>query len=242
MLITGGIQGIGRSAAKKFLKNGDVLILASVNTESEVQSALRELNHLGEVSFIYTDVSNQNDCQKTVEMVLEKYYKIDVLVNAAGILGDVVPITEANLQKIHRVIEVDLMGSIFMTMYTAKAMTKRNGGVVVNLSSVCGQIAANDSLGYHAAKGGIEMATKVWAKELAPYGIRCVAVAPGAVRTPLLDAEWEAEGRKLHMRNQVIEVEDIAEIIYFLSSNAASAINGCTVMADDGYSAFKGIW
>ena len=242
VLITGGTSGIGLTIAKKALQSDDRVVLLSVDDEKKIETALQALRPFVDITIYHTDVSNENECKNTVDKVYAKYGRIDVLVNCAGVLGEICPVLEANLKDVYRTIQIDLMGSLYMGMYVAKHMKEQLSGVIINMSSVCGTIAANESIGYHAAKGGVDMATKVWAKVLAPYGIRCVGVAPGAVRTPILDPEWEKEGRKLHMRERLIEPEEIAEVVYFLSTEKASAINGTTIMVDDGYTSFKGIW
>lgn len=102
-------------------------------------------------------------------------------------------------------------------------------------------MANTESIGYHASKGGLRMLTRAMARELSPYGIRTVEVAPGWVRTGMIDPEIEEIGSRLHMKGRILEPEEIAGAIYLVTLPEASAINGSTIMADDGYASFKGV-
>lgn len=136
-------------------------------------------------------------------------------------------------------LKINVMGTIYMANYGSKYMVEKKSGVIINVGSLCGFIANTESVGYHASKGAVRMATQVMARDFSPYGIRVLSVAPGWVRTGMLLADIEAHGASLHMKNRVIEPEEIANSIYLLSLPEASAINGSTVMADDGYTSFK---
>jgi len=116
-------------------------------------------------------------------------------------------------------------------------------GTIVNVSSVLAYTATPGLIGYHAAKGAVRAMTQAAALELAPFGIRVVAVAPGAVDTPLMDGYQHAGLRarfvRRHMRGRIIAPDQVAGVVAFLASPDAEAINGTTVMVDDGYVAFK---
>jgi NAD(P)-dependent dehydrogenase (short-subunit alcohol dehydrogenase family) len=115
--------------------------------------------------------------------------------------------------------------------------------VIINTGSVFGEIASRYCIGYQATKAAVEVMTKVAAHELAPYGIRVVNVAPGVVDTAMTD-DYRRAGlvdkmAKKHMRGALLQPEAVARVVAFLATDAASAVNGTTVFADDGYSAFK---
>jgi NAD(P)-dependent dehydrogenase (short-subunit alcohol dehydrogenase family) len=133
------------------------------------------------------------------------------------------------------------MGTIYLSHFTAREMITAKAGVIVNVGSICGFMANTESIGYHASKGGVKMITQAMARELSPYGIRVVSVAPGWVRTGMIDKEIEEIGSRLHMKGRIIEPEEIAGAVYLMTLPEASAINGTTVMVDDGYSSFKGV-
>lgn len=114
-------------------------------------------------------------------------------------------------------------------------------GEIINVGSIDGFLANTESIGYHARKGGVKMLTQAMAQELSPYGIRVLSVAPGWVKTGMIDKPIEEIGSRLHMEGRIILPEEIANAIWLMSLPEASAINGTTVMADDGYSSFKGV-
>lgn len=238
VIITGGTKGIGYATAQKFLKEGDKVVVLGRHREEE---HLRYLESLGEVTFIKADVSREEDCKAVVEQTIEKYGKIDVLANVAGVVGTRGAFTELDLQDVQNTININLMGTIFISQYAAKEMIKAKSGVIVNVGSIDGFMANTESIGYHASKGGVKMLTQAMARELSPYGIRVVSVAPGWVKTGMIDKEIEEIGSKLHMKGRIIMPEEIADAIYLMTLPEASAINGTTVMADDGYTSFKGV-
>lgn len=133
------------------------------------------------------------------------------------------------------------MGTLYLSHYAAQAMVKAKSGVIVNVGSICGSMANTESIGYHASKGGVRMLTRAMARELSPYGVRVVEVAPGWVKTGMIDKEIEEIGSRLHMKGRILSPEEIANTIYLVTLPEASAINGSTIMADDGYASFKGV-
>lgn len=238
VIVTGGTRGIGFATAKKFLEKGEKVIILGRHAN---EKALDELKSYGEVTFIAADVSKEEDCRKVVEETMKLYGKIDILVNVAGVVGERAAFTEVDLADVAATIHINLMGTIYLSHYAAKEMVKAKSGVIVNVGSICGVMANTESIGYHASKGGVKMATQAMARELAPYGIRVVSVAPGWVKTGMIDKTIEEIGSKLHMKGRIIMPEEIAGAIYLMTLPEASAINGSTVMVDDGYSSFKGV-
>lgn len=243
VLVTGGSSGIGRAVAEKFLRKGYRVILASLDRQEVVDQAVAELEGLGEVYHIDCNVANVADCQKSVAFTIEQFGRIDILANVAGVTGKRTKFLEADLSDIANTIDINLMGSINMAQAVAKEMLPQGSGVIVNVGSICGFLANSENIGYHASKGGVKMFTQALARELSPKGIRVFSVAPGWVKTAMVNSETESLGSTFHMRgDRIITPEEVANIIYLLSLEEASAVNGTTVMADDGYSAFKGTW
>ncbi len=238
ILISGGTTGIGYQTAKKFLEEGNKVVISGRNAEHGAK-AEKELSAFGEVTFVQTDASVEEQCKALVEKTIAKYGRIDVLCNVAGINGKRCSFIENDNQDTLNTIKVNFMSQVYMANYTAQYMIQRKSGVIINTCSLCGFIANTEAVGYHASKGAVRMATQVMARDLAPHGIRVVAVAPGWVRTGMLLADIEEHGKTLHMKGRVIEPEEIANAIYLLSLPEASCINGSTVMTDDGYCSFK---
>ena len=247
VLITGGTSGIGLATAKKFLIEGYKVCVVSVDGKAVVETAMKELEALGEVRYLRADVSCEEEAKAAIEQTVKIYGRIDVLCNIAGIVGDLTDPIEADLSEVERIFKINTMGSIYMAVYAARYMKEQGKGVIINTSSICGFLATNNGLGYHVSKGGINMATKVMAKDWGKYGIRCVAIAPGTVRTKLMDdfkdvPDFEKIAFSYHMKNRVIEPQEIANAVYLLSLDEASAINGSVVMTEDGFCSFKGVF
>ena len=240
VIITGASQGIGFAVAKKFLTKGDKAVILSTS-EQKGRKSEEELKELGEVTWLKCDVSKMKDCQAAADFTMEKYGRIDVLVNSAGILSKRNSFLEVDLDDIRRVLDVNIMGTIQMISAVSKYMVKQGSGTVVNIGSIDGCMANTESVGYHASKGGVHMLTKALARELSGYGIRVVAIAPGWVNTEMVDENGATMGAPFHMKGRIVEPEEIAGAVYLMTLEEASAINGSIVMADDGYASFKGI-
>ena len=238
VIVTGGSKGIGFATAKKFLSCGDKVIILG---RHENESALEELKKKGEVTFIRADVSIADDCRRVVSAAMETYGRIDVLANVAGIVGTRDAFVDLDLADIQNTININLMGTINLSQLAAREMLKQRSGVIINVGSIDGFLANTESIGYHASKGGVKLLTQAMARELSPYGIRVLSVAPGWVKTGMIDKPIEEIGSRLHMKGRIILPEEIADAIWLMSLPEASAINGTTVMADDGYSSFKGV-
>ena len=238
VIVIGGTKGIGFATAKKFLSNDDKVIVLG---RHENKTALAELAQKGEVTFVKADVSVADDCQKVVATAMEKYGRVDVLANVAGVVGTRGAFVDLDLADIQNTININLMGTINLSQIVAREMIKQRSGVIINVGSIDGFLANTESIGYHASKGGVKMLTQAMARELSPYGIRVLSVAPGWVKTGMIDKPIEEIGSLLHMKGRIIMPEEIANAIWLMSLPEASAINGTTVMADDGYSSFKGV-
>lgn len=238
VIVTGGTKGIGFATAKKFLSCGDKVMILG---RHESEAAVAELDQKGEVTFVKADVSVAEDCRKVVSIAMEKYGRIDVLANVAGVVGTRGAFVDLDLSDIQNTININLMGTINLSQMVAREMIKQRSGVIINVGSIDGFLANTESIGYHASKGGVKMLTQAMARELSPYGIRVLSVAPGWVKTGMIDKPIEEIGSRLHMKGRIILPDEIANAIWLMSLPEASAINGTTVMADDGYSSFKGV-
>lgn len=240
-VITGGTRGIGYATSKKFLEKGYAVVALSIDNDQMVKTVEEELGKIGEFVYIRCNVAKKEECKSAVDQVVAKYGRIDVLANVAGVVGERKDLVDANLEDIENTIQINLMGSIYMAKYVAEVMKKAGSGTIVNVGSLCGFIANQESIGYHSSKGAIRMFTQALARELTTSGIRVVSVAPGWVRTGLLLSDAEKFGASMHMRNKVTEPEEVADTIYLLTLEEARLINGTTVMVDDGYTSFKGV-
>ena len=240
VIVTGGSSGIGFATARKFLEQGDTVVILSTN-EAKGRAAESKLKAYGEVCWMSCNAARNEDCVRVAQEVEARYGRIDVLVNNAGIVSKRVPFLQVELEDVRHTLDVNVMGTIQMIRAVSDVMVRQGKGVVVNIGSICGTLANTESVGYHASKGAVAMVTKSLARELTPYGIRVVSAAPGWVRTDLIDDAVAQVGGTLHMKGRIIEPEEIAGAVWLLSLDEASAINGSTVMVDDGYASFKGL-
>lgn len=236
-IITGGTKGIGLATVKKFLKE-DFNVVIAARTQDE--TTLADLSKQGEVSFVKCDVSKVSDIQTLVDYTVNKYHEINVGVNVAGILAKHESFINADLGAIKQVVDVNLMGTIYFDQRVGAQMVKQQSGVIINVGSIDGFMANFESVGYHASKGGVRMVTAAVARELAPAGVRVLSVAPAWVQTGMVDQKNIDYGSTLHMKHRILQPAEIAGAIYLATLPEASAINGTTVMADDGYTMFKG--
>ncbi|GGF94374.1 SDR family NAD(P)-dependent oxidoreductase [Paenibacillus aceti] len=242
-VITGSASGIGKSTAFKFAAEGDRVVVADFN-EQAGQAVVDEIKTKGgEAIFVKTDVSKFEDVEALVEKAVKTYGRIDVMFNNAGI-GRLTPVLDQKLEDYHAVINVNQHGVLHGIIAAGKKMRELGThGVIINTASVFGFLASPGTFAYHASKGAVIMMTKSAALELAPHGIRVVAVAPGAVDTPIIQG-YKDQGltdamKSKVMGNKLTQPEQIADTVYLLSTPDASAINGSVVMADEGYASFK---
>lgn len=239
-LVTGGTSGIGLATAQKFVQEGYEVVAASVDSADKVAAAKQQIGpeHFNVVT---CDVADRAVVQQTVTAVAEKYGRIDVLANVAGILAKEVDLTDADLADVERTIQINLLGSIYVAKAVAVVMKAQGSGTIINVGSIDGVMANHESIAYHASKGGIHMFTKALARELSPFGIRVVCVAPGWVDTGMVPDKARAYGSKLLMKGRLITTAELASAIWLMTLPEAAAINGSVVMADDGYAEFKGL-
>lgn len=242
-VITGGSSGIGRATALKFAGERAKVVVADINETDGKQTAEQITAEGGEASFLKTDVTAYAEVERAVDFAVEQYGRIDTMFNNAGI-GRFNPIAQHSPEDFDDVVKVNQHGVFYRIRAAAQKMQKLGiKGTIINTSSVFGLTASIGVIGYQAAKGAVNMMTQAAANELAAFGIRVVGVAPGGVDTPIIqgykDAGLERRMAKMHMRGKMQQPEDIANIVAFLASDEAEAINGSIVMADDGFAAFK---
>ncbi|WP_088012189.1 SDR family NAD(P)-dependent oxidoreductase [Gottfriedia acidiceleris] len=242
-VITGGASGIGKETALKFARKGDRVVVADFNEKlgNEVIDYIKSEG--GEAIFVKTDVSKFEEVESLIEKTVEIFGRIDVMFNNAGI-GANSPLIDMNLDVYNKTIAVNQHGVTYGIMAASRKMKELGiKGVIINTASVFGFLASHGTFAYHATKGAVIMMTKSAALELAEYGIRVVAVAPGAVDTPIIQG-YKDKGiidmmKAKVMGNKLTKPEQIADTVYLLSLEEASAINGSVVMADEGYASFK---
>ncbi|MCT1401750.1 short-chain dehydrogenase [Paenibacillus sp. LC231] len=242
-VITGGASGIGRQVSLKFARKGDRVVVADYNEAAGQETVDLIKKEGGEATFVQVDVSKQESVEALVDRAVELYGRIDVMHNNAGI-GGAGPVLEQNMDLYHRTINVNQHGVAYGIIAAGRKMKELGiKGVIINTASVFGFLASPGTFAYHATKGAVIMMSKSAALELAPYGIRVVAVAPGAVDTPIIQG-YKDSGMLDSMRAKVMggeltQPEVVADTVYLVSLDEAAAITGSVVMADQGYASFK---
>ena len=184
-IITGAAQGIGLATALKFAQEGAIVIVCDVK-QAAVDAAVAECRQLGAKAEGYVmDVTQREMVDAVVAQVKEKFGRIDVLVNNAGITQDA-RLVKMTLEQFDRVIDVNLRGVFHCAQAVADTMSAQGGGVILNASSVVGIYGNFGQTNYAASKFGVIGFTKTWSRELGPKGVRVNAVAPGFISTPIL--------------------------------------------------------
>jgi 3-oxoacyl-[acyl-carrier protein] reductase len=233
-LITGACGGLGLATAKALDEAGAKVIITDIfERDSEaVRSALNTVK----ADYFRLDVGNFDEAQNIAREVTEKYGRLDILVNNAGITKDRT-IRKMTHQEWEDVIRVDLTGVFNVTKAFVDGMIERKSGVIINVSSIVGLDGNIGQTNYSAAKGGVAAMTYTLGRELARYGIRVVAIAPGFIRTKMVEAipddvkEKILSGVPMHRFG---EPEEVARVIRFLVSDEASYITGSVVRIDGG--------
>ncbi len=235
-LITGGARGIGKEIAFLFASQGANIALCDVNQE-QLDHAAKEIRDSGrECLAIKADVTDSKSVQEVVDKILDKFKKLDILINNAGITRDnlILRMSEEDWDK---VIAVNLKGCFNCTRIVSKVMLKQRSGKIVNLASIIGIMGNAGQANYAASKAGIIGLTKSVAKELAPRGVRVNAIAPGFIRTEMTVKLPDDIQKKILSDiplGRFGEAKDVAELALFLSSENSSYITGQVIQIDGG--------
>ena len=236
-LVTGASRGIGKAIALRLAQAGYDIINFDLSSEEAAEETAAEVKAFGvECDFVRCDVSNFEETERLVMKSFDRYGKIDVLVNNAGITHDTL-ISVMSEEAFDKVIAVNLKGTFNMTRHFARKLMKQRSGAIVNISSVVGVMGNAGQANYSASKAGVIGLTKSTAKELAPRGIRVNAVAPGFIITAMTEKLTEAQ-RQAFLDNIPLKKggtpEDVANAVAFLVSDDAGYITGQVIMVDGG--------
>lgn len=245
VLVTGAAGGVGRALVKRFLQGGWQVLATDVDAEG---LARLQAEHAA-CSIFAGDIRRPSTCNEAVLAALAAFGRLDALVNAAGVWREG-PVESFSEEDFDLVLDVNLKATFFMCSAAIPAL-KETVGAIVNISSDAGRQGNRNAAAYCASKGGVTLLTKTLALDLAPFGVRCNAVSPGDIETPMLRFQAERYGhgdpegyyRELLAkypqgdRACFIQPEEVAELAYFLCQPGARSITGADMAIDKGVSA-----
>lgn len=240
-IVTGAAKGMGKAEAELFAKEGAKVVVADV-LEDEAKQVADNLNKNGyEAMACKLDVSKSEEWKKVVDTVLEKWGKVDVLVNNAGILS-LAGVEDATEEEWDRVMNINAKSQFLGMKYVLPAMKKAGKGSIINISSIYGIIGTGTAAAYHASKGASRLLTKTAAAEFAKYNIRVNSIHPGVIRTPMTDDLLKDENAAKGLLGTTVlgrpaEPEEVANGALFLASDESSFMTGSEVVIDGGYTA-----
>jgi len=242
-IITGGNSGVGAATAMKFAQEGAKVVITARRQAQleEVAAKIREAG--GEVLPIVSDISKVEDAKTVVSSVIEKYGKIDILINNAGVLDNgLKAIDSFTDDDMNRVIDINTKGTMVMLREVSAEMAKVNYGSIVNVASVAGVMGCGGAA-YVASKAAVIGLTRHTALRFCGTGIRCNAICPGTIVTPMV-AGMSAENMDMNIFGQMMKhndlkvppcmPEDVANMLLFLASDESRAITGQTLVTDFG--------
>jgi NAD(P)-dependent dehydrogenase (short-subunit alcohol dehydrogenase family) len=240
-LVTGGTSGIGRDAAVLFAKSGAKVVVAG-RREAEGKETIEMVRAAGgDGLFVKTDVAKAAEVDALVRKTVEKFDRLDVAFNNAGIEGNWVPITEQSEEDWDRTIDINLKGVWLCLKYEIRQMLKQGGGgAIVNMASIAGLIGSAGAATYSASKHGVMGLTKAAALETARSGIRVNAVCPAVIETPMAERLFgEPEANKfalsLHPIGRFGAPSEISEAVLWMCSDRASFMTGQSIVLDGGF-------
>lgn len=238
-LVTGASRGIGRACALRLAADGYAVAINYAHNEAEAQAVLDEIRQNGgEGMLCRADVSDPAQVKQMVRDVNKTLGGPDVLVNNAGIVRDEY-LLMLSPETLDRCMELNVKGYFYCAQQAVLKMFRKKSGVVVNISSVSGSFALPGQSVYSATKGAVNAMTRTMAKELAPYGIRVNAVAPGFIETDMLDAlpeEKKEEYLKAIPMHRLGQAQEVAGVVSMLVSDACAYMTGQILTLDGGLS------
>ncbi len=241
-VVTGGASGIGLAAVARMAREGASVVMADIDVSRGEAEAAMLRDEGCQVSFVRADVAAGTEVRHLVATTVERYGEIDILFNNAAYLdydhyGSVVDTSEEDWQ---RCIDVTLTGVFLCSKYVIPSMLRNGAGAIVNTASVGGLVGFGQHAAYCSAKGGVIQLTREIAIDFAEHNIRCNAVCPGLIATPMNEAYLaDPENRARSLSNPVIKrpgtPEEIASAVLFLVSGEASYVTGAVLPVDGGW-------
>ncbi|MBQ0758278.1 MAG: SDR family oxidoreductase [Gammaproteobacteria bacterium] len=237
-LITGACSGIGFATVTTLLAGGATVIACDINSPSATIAKQWESES---VHFLHLNVEIETAIRTAVNQLADEFAGIDTLVNCAGISGWG-GVNEVDLSQWQKVLNINLTGTMLMCKYVLPIMLAQGAGSIINVASIFGLEACDNNVAYNVSKGGIIQLTRSITADYASQGIRCNSVAPGLIETAMtkdiaLDPQLHEKFISWHLQGRAGRADEVANVIGFLASSAASFVNGQTIAVDGGFSA-----
>ncbi len=241
-IVTGAASGIGAATAARFADEG--ASIAGIDVAKPADDAWAAISESAPgAMFCEADIRDEAAVKAAVGAIVERFGRIDALVNAAGVVGfGAAHVTE--VEEFERVIDINLKGSFITAKHVLPTMLEQGSGSIIHVASVEGLVGISGQLAYNASKGGVVLMTKNMALDYSPSGIRVNCLCPGGVETPMTEMlkmdGLKAIGeklRKVHLLGRFAEPSEIAAAALFLASDDASFVTGSSLIVDGGYTA-----
>ena len=243
VIVTGAGRGIGAATVANLVAQGIFVIAADVNGDSLIQT-LKSIDPSGKLSVaVSADVTQEEACKKIADLASAQGIRIKGLVNNAAVGAFNMSVEKTTFDEWQRILSINLTSIYLMSKYALPLIRKAGGGAVVNISSIHAFATSTGVAPYAAAKGGVLALTRTMALDLAPDNIRVISIHPGATNTPMLQQHAEREGKTLaelgfptsdNAIGRIAEPDEVADVITFALSRAASFITGSSITPDGG--------
>jgi 3(or 17)beta-hydroxysteroid dehydrogenase len=244
-IVTGAGGAIGRAIALLMAKEGAKVTISDIHEVRGKEVAEEIRRGGGDALFVKHDVTREADWEEVIRITLDRFGKLDVLINNAGVMVWK-SIENTSLEEWRWLLGVNLDGVFLGTKYAIGAMKKNGGGSIINISSVAGLVGTLDTSAYHASKGGVRIFTKAAALECSKagydYNIRVNSVHPGVIKTPMVEELFKDEEKmrtalSWHLVGRFGEPEDVAYGVLYLASDESKFVTGAELVIDGGWTA-----
>lgn len=234
VLITGTSRGIGKEIAKKFLENGAIVI--GISKEKDLKRIIKKKKY----KHFFCDLSNKEEIQMTLKKINKKFKQINILINNAGITLESSSSEIKNINNFNTTIKINLTAPyIFSSLIAKKMAMKKQGGTIVNISSIGGELGFPNNPAYLSSKSALIGLTRSFARDFGKYNINCNAVLPGYFKTDMNKKSLQNKSKRIKRSNLTMlgrwgELNELIGVILFLSTKEAKYITGQKIIVDGG--------